>query len=108
MYLLVSCYSVGFVTKHVFGCNNSSSCAHVFCICTNIVDCGSLPDPAFGKVEYTSTVYGSEAVYKCNIGYSLQGLTTRKCEADRNWSGVTPTCTIIGEYSSYQVYVFYQ
>ncbi|XP_060580368.1 sushi, von Willebrand factor type A, EGF and pentraxin domain-containing protein 1-like [Ruditapes philippinarum] len=60
-----------------------------------VKDCGSLPDPAFGKVEYTSTVYGSEAVYRCNIGYSIQGLTTRKCEADRNWSGVTPTCTII-------------
>ena len=62
-------------------------------------DCGSLPDPAFGKVNYSSTLFGSEAVYECNIGYNLQGLTSRKCEANRNWSGVTPTCIIVGKYT---------
>ena len=57
------------------------------------VDCGSLPDPANGRVDHTAgTSLGQTATYSCNTGYNLVGNSTRTCQAEGNWSGNTPTC----------------
>ena len=65
---------------------------HIFLFLTAL-DCGSLPDPANGRVDHTAgTTFGQTAVYSCNIGYNLVGNNTRTCQATRVWSGSAPTC----------------
>ena len=57
------------------------------------MDCGSLPDPANGRVDHTAgTSLGQTAIYSCNTGYNLVGDSTRTCQATGNWSGSAPTC----------------
>ena len=57
------------------------------------VDCGSLPDPANGRVDHTAgTSLGQTAQYSCNTGYNLVGDNTRTCQATGEWSGSGPTC----------------
>ena len=56
------------------------------------VDCGELTDPTEGNVQFARTTFGSVAVYECDENYVLSGGNTRLCQADRMWSGFTPTC----------------
>ena len=58
-----------------------------------IVDCGTLTDPANGRVTYTSgTTFGNTTTYSCNTGYNLVGDSIRTCQATGNWSGSAPAC----------------
>ena len=57
-----------------------------------VVDCGSLEDPDNGQVEFFNTTFESTANYTCDLGYSLNGNSTRTCEANGNWSGDLPSC----------------
>ena len=57
------------------------------------VDCGGLPNPANGQVMANTTTFGSNAMYRCNNGYTLSGSATRNCLADARWSGTEPTCS---------------
>ena len=58
-----------------------------------VVDCGSLTDPANGRVIHTSgTTFGQTATYSCNTGYNLTRDSTRTCQAKGEWSGSAPTC----------------
>ena len=60
---------------------------------TSAVDCGTLTNPANGKVSYTGrTTYGQTATYSCNTGYNLVGSSTHTCLATGMWSGSEPTC----------------
>ena len=57
------------------------------------VDCGTLPDPANGRVSHsTGTTFGQTATYSCNPDYSLVGDSTHVCQATGVWSGSGPTC----------------
>ena len=57
------------------------------------MDCGSLTDPANGRVDHTAGIsLGHTATYSCNTGYNLVGDSTRTCQATGNWSGSEPTC----------------
>ncbi|XP_052280448.1 sushi, von Willebrand factor type A, EGF and pentraxin domain-containing protein 1-like [Dreissena polymorpha] len=62
-------------------------------VCT-LKDCGSLPAPSHGSVFVPVTLYGSYAVYECVRGYHIDGISTRKCEADGKWTLPIPTCTL--------------
>ena len=65
----------------------------ISCILT-AVDCGTLTDPASGRVNHTAgTAFGQTATYSCNTGYNLVGSSTRTCQAIGLWSGSAPTCT---------------
>ena len=35
---------------------------------------------------------GSEADYKCNSGFELEGVAWRKCQGNGQWSGEAPVC----------------
>ena len=61
--------------------------------CT-LVDCGN-PYIGFGSYSAATTTYGSIAKFICNDCYSLSGASTRTCQADGNWSGLQPTCTLV-------------
>jgi len=45
-----------------------------------------------GMVEFDANTVGSQANYSCSEGYVLNGITTRVCQADGQWSGSEPTC----------------
>lgn len=48
--------------------------------------------PKNGKAIYTSLSYNSIVSYECRYGYTLVNDSSRKCGADRKWSGSLPTC----------------
>ena len=57
------------------------------------VNCGTLTNPANGRVSYTAgTTFGQTATYSCNTGYRLLGGHSRTCQATGRWSGSVPTC----------------
>ena len=60
---------------------------------TSAVDCGTLTNPANGRVSYSGrTTFGQTANYSCNTGYNLVGGSTRTCQATGDWSDSAHTC----------------
>ena len=57
-----------------------------------VVDCGPLPHPAHGTVQYVRSIYGSEATYNCNDTYVLLGENQRTCQVNGEWSELEPLC----------------
>ena len=46
-----------------------------------------------GQVNHSAgTTFGQTATYSCNTGYTLEGNSTRTCQANGMWSGNEPTC----------------
>jgi hypothetical protein len=62
--------------------------------CT-IVDCLALTAPTNGSVNVTTTTYNSTATYSCSTGYNISSTTPRTCQANGEWSGTAPTCTLV-------------
>lgn len=59
-----------------------------------VIDCGALPNITFGSVDVSpNTLENATAEYDCNIGYDLQGSSTRVCLNTGNWSLSQPSCT---------------
>lgn len=48
--------------------------------------------PENGDVIISVTTFQAVAVYRCKIGYILEGSSNRTCWADRTWSGEKPLC----------------
>lgn len=62
------------------------------CVQVTSVQCPKPDNPVNGKAVYTSYAYNSIVSYECKYGYSVVGAATRRCGADRKWTGKTPTC----------------
>ena len=56
------------------------------------VDCGDPSTPTNGDRHPFSTVYTSEVLYFCSLGYTLQGSDRRTCQSNGEWSGHLPQC----------------
>lgn len=56
-------------------------------------DCGILPAPDNGDVEFTGTTVDSRAVYSCLEGFTLEGARLRTCLESGKWSEEEPVCT---------------
>ena len=56
------------------------------------IDCGDPGTPTNGHRHPFSTVYTSEVLYYCSMGYTLQGSDRRTCLLSGNWSGQLPQC----------------
>lgn len=56
------------------------------------VQCPPPENPKNGKAIYTSCSYNSVVSYECRYGYTLVGESSRRCGADRRWSGSLPAC----------------
>jgi hypothetical protein len=83
--------------KGVIGCSLSLSPPLLFLllflyILSLVVDCGSLSPPDDGSVQLNGTVFGSQVMYSCDVGYSLIGVNTRTCLASQDWSDTVPVC----------------
>jgi len=52
------------------------------------IKCSSLNNIRLGAVS----IKEDKATYTCDPGYKVDGLTERRCQPDRTWSGVEPTC----------------
>ncbi|KAH3889329.1 hypothetical protein DPMN_013383 [Dreissena polymorpha] len=60
-----------------------------------IKDCGALTAPGNGTVDtQTGTKYQSVALFYCNTGYDLIGVSSSRCAADGVWDSVKPRCHI--------------
>ena len=57
-----------------------------------MVQCDPPVDPINGNVIFTSTAYNSVISYECTTGYTIVGETTRRCGADKRWTGHAPSC----------------
>ena len=54
-------------------------------------DCGPPPVLLNGAVRYQNTTEGSEARYKCNDGFNLEGRRATVCGANGSWDSI-PNC----------------
>ncbi|XP_045762822.1 uncharacterized protein LOC123865673 [Maniola jurtina] len=107
----------GWVTAdcHTFGCRATVQCGQGFelvgkaerycqadgfwapkelptCVLVTQVQCPPPEAPRHGKAVYTSCAYNSVVSYECKYGYRLVGDATRRCGADKKWSGTQPVC----------------
>ena len=65
---------------------------HYYTLSLSVVDCGIPLSVLDGNVNFTDTVFGSQATYTCLYGYNITGDITRVCLADGTWSGSVPFC----------------
>ncbi|XP_068084486.1 sushi, von Willebrand factor type A, EGF and pentraxin domain-containing protein 1 [Anabrus simplex] len=56
------------------------------------VQCPPPDNPGNGKAIFTSCSFNSVVSYECKYGYTLVGEPTRRCGADRRWTGTQPQC----------------
>lgn len=56
------------------------------------VQCPAPENPKNGKAIFTSFSYNSVVSYECNYGFMLVGESSRRCGADKKWSGQLPSC----------------
>ncbi|XP_078661525.1 P-selectin-like [Branchiostoma floridae x Branchiostoma belcheri] len=72
----------------------------------NVPTCTPVPCPSLSPLDngvHTgshSNSYGDVAYFQCDAGFHLLGSSVRACQADRTWSGCSPTCTDVDECSS--------
>ncbi|XP_050414592.1 fibropellin-1 isoform X2 [Patella vulgata] len=69
--------------------------------CDNTVTCAPPPKPTNGEVSYNSLDYGSTATYSCHSDYNItSGSSSRTCQANGGWNGVTAQCQYVNTCSS--------
>ncbi|RXG57663.1 Protein lev-9 [Armadillidium vulgare] len=56
------------------------------------VQCDTPDNPENGKVIYTTKSYNSVVTYECDYGFMIVGSSTRRCGADKKWTGDKPKC----------------
>ena len=79
----------------------------------SLVDCGDPGTPTNGQRSLSSTTYNSAVIYTCDVGYTLQGSTSRTCQSNGQWSGSVPQCKGMSELIEglaihpHQLYMWY-
>lgn len=72
-------------------CQNDGTWSGAEPVCS-LVDCGTPPALANGKVEAAATTYNSTAKYTCDAGYTASASTTKTCESTGQWTAVPLVC----------------
>ena len=57
-----------------------------------MIFCPKLRDPKYGDVDDGDNRPGTTAVYTCNKGFKLVGMSKRKCQSNGRWTGSAPVC----------------
>ncbi|CAH1255083.1 SELE [Branchiostoma lanceolatum] len=60
--------------------------------CTPL-QCPELTAPAFGSLSTGDTSYNTVVTFKCDTGYTLNGVDNTRCHAFAGWTNKVPTCT---------------
>lgn len=84
-----------FLVKQYMFSQTRQSSVHSDLYFTNVgVDCQQPDKPENGQLHLTSgkTTYESEATFSCNVGHYLRGTKAARCEANRQWSSMSPLC----------------
>lgn len=56
------------------------------------VDCGPLSVPLNGSSSGKSTMFPNNVLFDCDPGFILNGSSSRMCQANGTWSGLTAKC----------------
>ncbi len=80
------------ITTIFICCPTSYSNTIKFYTVVTAVQCPPPENPKNGKAIYTTCSYNSVVSYECKYGFTLVGEGSRRCGADRKWSGQLPTC----------------
>ena len=62
------------------------------CVWCSVLDCrhpGNIPN---GTVHVFGYTLGKRISYSCDVGYTLNGSSWRRCQSNGTWSGLKPTC----------------
>ena len=65
------------------------------------VTCPFPSPPENGAISHKGNGFGDVITYSCKRGYNLNGIATRRCQADGSWSGTPPSCE--SEYDKAQI-----
>ena len=63
-----------------------------FAVINLAIDCGELSAALNGSVQGSDTTFPNVLWFSCDEGFELNGSTSRKCQANGTWSGVTTLC----------------
>ena len=63
-----------------------------FCPLFPAVDCGHLAAPMNGSLSGDSTVFPNSVLFNCDPGFILNGSSSRTCQANGTWSGLSTVC----------------
>lgn len=76
------------------------------------ITCDQLNNPQNGNVQQPlPPTVGSVAVYSCNQGFRLVGVTKRACQSDRTYTGKAPVCVgmlaVMDYFSTQSLFLIY-
>ena len=84
---------------YIATCTVYTSCAKecpLLCIYSlpaySAIDCGDPGTPTNGQRSLSKTTPGRAVAYTCDVGYALQGSSSRTCQPNGQWSGSVPQC----------------
>ncbi|XP_052281318.1 sushi, von Willebrand factor type A, EGF and pentraxin domain-containing protein 1-like [Dreissena polymorpha] len=104
----------GLVTTATFDCNSTISSYYLSgsrsITCTTsgkwrsafpTCKCNSPSTPTKGGMFITDDAAGQVAHYSCILGYSISGMTSRRCMSDgTGWQDVNPTCNLCDDITT--------
>ncbi|XP_066283044.1 sushi, von Willebrand factor type A, EGF and pentraxin domain-containing protein 1-like [Branchiostoma lanceolatum] len=56
------------------------------------ISCPALNAPTDGQINAGNNFVGDQATFACDLGFALNGSSSRTCQADGTWSGIEPIC----------------
>jgi len=59
-----------------------------------VSDCGVFPTSDNVYVSTTYTIFNTTVHFMCNVGYTLHGYPSMRCNENGRWTNTPPVCTI--------------
>ncbi|CAH1263509.1 CSMD3 [Branchiostoma lanceolatum] len=56
------------------------------------ISCPALNAPTNGQMNAGNNFVGDQATFACDLGFNLNGSSSRTCQSDGTWSGIQPVC----------------
>lgn len=89
---VVLCFALSFCSCDYNKIDDDCNMNCLGCLVVTAVQCPTPENPKNGKAIFTSFSYNSVVSYECNYGFTLVGESSRRCGADKKWSGQLPSC----------------
>lgn len=72
------------------------------------VDCGPLAVPINGSLKGSLTTFPSVITFECDRGFRMKGSSSRRCQANRRWSGTPTSCEGMFLLIAHHTHTMYQ